>query len=180
MILKSRRITLKEIKTSDLNDIHRLHSCPEVDQYNTLGIPKNIDETKKVLEPILKDQQSEIRKHYSWKIIENKNKIFIGLAGLINSCDRFKTGEIYYKLFPEYWGNGYATEAAKLMINFGFKQLKLHRIEAGAAVENIKSIRVLEKLSMTKEGIGRKILPIRGKWVDNYRYSIIEDDKRDY
>jgi ribosomal-protein-alanine N-acetyltransferase len=54
--------------------------------------------------------------------------------------------------------------------------LKLHRIEAGCAVGNFASIRVLEKVGMTNEGRKREILPIRGKWIDNYFYSILENE----
>jgi len=56
----------------------------------------------------------------------------------------------------------------------------LHRIEAGVVIENSKSIRVLEKAGMQQEGRHRKTLPIRGEWVDNYHYAIVEDDARDY
>ncbi len=53
-------------------------------------------------------------------------------------------------------------------------------MEAGVASENTRSIRVLEKIGMTKEGLRRKILPIRGEWKDNYHFAIVEDDLRDY
>jgi [ribosomal protein S5]-alanine N-acetyltransferase len=56
------------------------------------------------------------------------------------------------------------------------QSLRLHRIEAGCAVENIPSIKVLEKAGMTREGLKRKKLPIRGEWKDNYFYAILEED----
>jgi ribosomal-protein-alanine N-acetyltransferase len=56
----------------------------------------------------------------------------------------------------------------------------LHKVEAGVATENIRSINVLEKSGMIQEGLRRKILPIRGAWIDNYHYAIVEDDPRDY
>jgi RimJ/RimL family protein N-acetyltransferase len=84
--------------------------------------------------------------------------------------------EFYYKFFPEFWGKGFATETAKALINFGFTKYNLHRIEAGVATKNKASIRVLEKAGMTREGIRRKILPIRGEWKDNFHYAIVEDD----
>lgn len=62
------------------------------------------------------------------------------------------------------------------VLDFGFGVLKLHRIEAGCAVDNIASIKVLEKAGMTKEGMKRKKLPIRGKWKDNYFFAILEED----
>ena len=81
---------------------------------------------------------------------------------------------------PKYWGKGYATEVAKGLIKVGFEEFKLHRVEAGVATDNVPSIRVLEKCGMIREGLRRKILPIRGEWKDNYHYAIIEDDSRDY
>ena len=58
--------------------------------------------------------------------------------------------------------------------------LSLHKVEAGVACENERSIHVLEKSGMIREGLRRKILPIRGEWKDNYHYAIVEDDPRDY
>jgi len=174
--LKSDRLKLVEITVNHLEEIHSLHSIPEVDEFNTLGIPDNLRETKEFIQPIIKDQLNDKRKHICWSVREiNKDK-FIGLAGLVISADRFKMAEIYFKLLPRYWGKGYATELATRIFQFGFNDLNLHRIEAGVATENEKSIRVLEKLGMTREGIRRKILPIRGEWKDNFHYAILEEE----
>jgi RimJ/RimL family protein N-acetyltransferase len=174
--LESERLVLKEITLEDLNDIHALHSIKEVDEYNTLGIPKDIQDTKDFMKPILHDQQSKERKQICWSIRGTSGNDFIGIAGLIFFARRFKMAEIYFKLSPVYWGKGYATELADRILQFAFNDLNLHRIEAGVATENIKSIRVLEKLGMTREGSRRKILPIRGEWVDNYHYGILEEE----
>lgn len=176
MLLESDRMELKEISMQDLDLIHQLHSIPEVDEFNTLGIPKDIQETKKFIFNIIEDQHSKHRKQYCWGIWDKKNNDFIGLAGLVLSVERFKMAEIYFKLSPDFWGKGYATEISKSLIKFGFEKLQLHRIEAGVATDNIKSIHVLEKLGMTREGIRRKILPIRGEWKDNFHYAILEEE----
>jgi len=167
---------MMEITNDDLNDIHTLHSIPEVDEFNTLGIPKDIQETKDFIGQILHDQHSKDRKHLCWGIRKKSDNLFIGMAGLVLSAKRFKMAEIYFKLSPVFWGNGYATELSKRILQFAFNDLNLHRIEAGVATENIKSIKVLEKLRMTREGIRRKILPIRGEWKDNYHYAILEEE----
>ena len=65
-----------------------------------------------------------------------------------------------------------------ILILDGFNTLGLHRIEAGAAVENTASHKVMEKAGMTREGMKRKNLPIRGEWKDAYFYSILEDEFR--
>lgn len=180
MNLESERLVLREIGWSDVNDIHKLHSFPEVDKYNTLGLPKDINETRELIRPLIDEQKAEKRKLYFWKIIAKDTQEFIGIAGMNLSLNKFKLGEIYYKILPDNWGNGYATEISKTLIKSGFEKFNLHKIEAGVATENVASVKVLEKCGMIREGIRRKILPIRGEWKDNYHYAIVEDDPRDY
>jgi [ribosomal protein S5]-alanine N-acetyltransferase len=180
MDILSNRLILTEISWADLEDIHRLHSFPEVDEFNTIGIPDNIEETKVLIRPMIEGQSDSPRRSFTWKIITREVNEFIGIAGMNLSCDKFKLGEIYYKLLPQYWGRGFGTEISKTLIKFGFENLHLHKVEAGVATDNVKSIRVLEKSGMTREGLRRKILPIRGEWKDNFHYAIVEDDPREY
>lgn len=173
---ETERLQGKEIVWDDLGDIHALHSIPEVDEYTSLGIPHSIDDTREVIAPLIKAKLDFPRKVYAWKILEKESTHFIGLASLILSNDKFNLGEIYFKLKPAFWGKGYATEVAKKIIRIAFEELGLHKVEAGVAVENERSIRVLEKAGMKQEGLRRKILPIRGQWIDNYHYAILEQD----
>ncbi len=156
MQLFTERLILTEISSQDLEKIHQLHSIPEVDEFNTLGIPKDLEETRQIIQRDIDDQNKSPRSRYCWKIILKETNEFIGLAGMFPSNDRFKMAEFYYKLFPDFWGNGYATETAKRIIRFGFEELKLHRIEAGVATKNVASIRVLEKAGMSNEGITKE------------------------
>ena len=179
MELNTNRLIIQEVTWDDLDDIFILESSPEIDEFNTVGIPDNKNVTREHLRPFIGDQKAEVRKKYCWTIRLQTTGEFIGLAGMTLTADRFKMGEIWYNLMPTHWGNGYATEVAKRLIRFGFEILNLHRIEAGVATENKRSIKVLEKAGMTIEGIRRKILPIRGDWVDNYHYAILENDSWD-
>ncbi|MDF3026070.1 MAG: GCN5-related N-acetyltransferase [Fluviicola sp.] len=174
LVLKTERLILKEFTLSDLNKIHELHSLPETDEFNTMGIPENIRVTEKLLEEWLGIQKLEPRMKYVFKIEQGDS--FIGLIGLNMGKLNYKTGEIWYKLHKDFWGKGFATEALIRLLEFCFSDLKLHRIEAGCAVENIGSIKVLEKVGMVREGRTRKKLPIRGEWKDNYFYAILEED----
>lgn len=180
MQITTSRIVLNEISWDNLEFIHQLHSIPEVDEYNTFGIPKSIEDTRELIKPIIEAQGKNNRAFYCWNIVLKTTHEYIGNAGLILSLDKFKLGEIFYKFAPDYWGKGYATEVCKALIKSGFDDFNLHKVEAGVATGNTASIRVLEKAGMTREGLRRKILPIRGNWVDNYHYAIVEDDPRDY
>ena len=176
MELQTERLKIKELSLTDLEEIHHLHSLPETDEFNSLGIPANIQATEFLLSEWIRQQNAIPRISYTFCIeLIEKNK-FIGLIALNLGKPRFKIAEVWYKIHPTYWRQGYTTEALIKIIEWGFLNLKLHRIEAGCAVENIASIKTLEKVGMVREGSKRKILPIRGKWVDNYFYSIIETD----
>ena len=174
--LETERLRLKEIDIKDLQNIHRLNSEFKVSEFNTIGIPQSVEDTHQLLRPALEDQKNPVRSFFRWSITLKSTGAFIGDGGLSNSQNRFRIGEIDYSLFPDYWKNGYATEAVRRILEFGFKDLKLHRIEAGVATENAASIKVLEKVGMVREGRKRKILPIRGEWKDNYLYAILESD----
>ena len=178
MELYTERMILAEITWDDLEDIHHLHCFPEVDEYNTIGIPANLEETRENIRSFIEARNKQPQPNYTWRIDEKTSGAFIGVAGMSLSNDRFRLGEIFYKLLPDFWGRGYATEVAKKLITVGFEDLNLHKIEAGTEIGNQASVRVLEKVGMAREGLRRKILPIRGEWKDGYLYAIVEDDPR--
>lgn len=172
------RIALRLIELSDLEVIHNLHSLPETDEYNALGIPKDIEETKSIILPWIIENVSTESKSYTFAIDEKLTKNFIGLFGFKLSRNKYRRGEVWYKIHVNHWNKGYATEALSAIIDFGFDKLNLHRIEAGCAVNNLGSIKVLEKVGMIREGRGRKVLPLKSGWSDNFEYAILETDER--
>ena len=180
MDLETIRLKILQIEGHDLQEIHNKNLIFEVAEFNTIGIPKNIQETEALIVSVIQDKLNEERKRYGWVIRIKETDEFIGEIGIILSEKRFNKAEIYYSFLPRYWGKGYATEAVKSIINFGFQELKLHRMEAGVATENMRSIKILEKIGMRREGLKRKILPIRGEWKDNYHYALLENDERTY
>ena len=175
MILQTVRLKLREVSLADIEKIHDLLSLPETDKYNTLGIPKSIDETKNLVIDWTNGQYESPRKKYVF-CIEKSNNDFIGLFGINIGKPNYRNAEIWYKLHSNYWNQGYATEAVKTILHFCFTELKLHRVEAGCATANIASRKVIEKSGMIKEGQKRKLLPIRGEWFDTYEYAILEED----
>lgn len=176
MKLQTERLVLQELSLADLNDVHQLHSLPEVDEFNTLGIPESIQTTEILLLDWLEQQKVTPRMSYTFSIRLVQTNHFIGLITLNSGKSNFKIAEVWYKLHPVYWRQGYTNEALTKLLKFAFLDLKLHRIEAGCAVENVASLRVLEKVGMTREGRKRKVLPIRGNWMDNYFYAMLETD----
>ena len=85
---------------------------------------------------------------------------------------------IGYELAPEQWGNGYATEAARAIVEFGFTELRLHRVWAWCAADNTGSAHVLEKLGMQREGRMRDKDRYKGRWWDRLYYAVLEPEWR--
>ena len=84
--------------------------------------------------------------------------------------------ELGYEIDPAYWGQGYATEAARKMLAFGFGELRLHRIWATCLLENVASARVLGKLGLQQEGRLREHRWMKGRWWDSLVFSILEQE----
>ncbi|GHA60094.1 GNAT family N-acetyltransferase [Pontibacter akesuensis] len=174
LLLKSTRLTIKLVAPADLESIHALHSLPETDAYNTLGIPESLEHTKQILQEWINASQKDRQPEYTFSITHEKK--FIGLIALKVGREKYKRAEVWYKLDVAHWGKGFATEALDAVLAFGFEELKLHRIEAGCAVANTGSVRVMEKVGMSREGRKRKVLPLKSGWSDNFEYGILAEE----
>ncbi|MBX2827653.1 MAG: GNAT family N-acetyltransferase [Flavobacteriaceae bacterium] len=175
MNLHTQRLHITPLTKADISDIHRMNSFEEVARYNTIGIPKSEADTAKVLASAL-DTSKENERILGWSLRLKDNHTFVGHLGMNLSIPKYNMAEIHYHLLPAHWGKGYASEAVMELLRWGFEDQKLHRIEAGVATANAASIKLLERVGMQREGLRRKILPIRGEWQDNYMYAILEED----
>ncbi|MDM1298747.1 GNAT family N-acetyltransferase [Empedobacter falsenii] len=178
VILKTERLTLRPVTIDDTEAIHQLHSIEEVDQYNTLGIPENIDVTILHVKDLVKSNQGENPRSYTFVMEMIEGNHFVGLIAINLGKPKYRNAEIWFKLHPDFWNKGIATEALREIISFGFNTLNLHRIEAGCAVDNIGSYKVLEKVGMIREAHTRQLLPLKSGWADNYGYAILSTDIR--
>ncbi|WP_339248357.1 GNAT family protein [Bacillus sp. FSL R5-0523] len=86
------------------------------------------------------------------------------------------TYEIGWVFNPNYQNKGYASEAAQAILEYGFKEMNLHRIIATCQPENIPSYRVMEKIGMRREGFFKKCIPKGNEWWDEYYYAILEEE----
>jgi RimJ/RimL family protein N-acetyltransferase len=176
IILKTERLILRPITLLDLDYIHELHSLKETDEFNTLGIPEDIEETKLLLEKWVFENNKALPTNFSFVVGLNTGNQSIGLIGINLGKVKYKNAEVWFKFHNDHWNKGYGTESLNEILRFGFNDLNLHRIEAGCAVGNIGSIKVLEKAGMIREAHTRKLLPLKSGWSDNYGYAILSTD----
>ncbi len=175
MILRTNRVSLREIQEKDLPAVHEYASQEIVCQYQPWG-PNSEEESKDFVKQAILDSKKEPRSRYLFVITLNEDGKLIG-AGEFNIRDlTHKVGEIGYIINPSFWGKGYATEVAKLLIDYGFKEFNLHRIFATCDPRNTSSSRVLEKIGMTLEGRMREDLLLKDGWRDSLLYSLLEHE----
>jgi len=93
-------------------------------------------------------------KYTLWAVEEKATQTFMGFVGLWSpewEADFTPCIEIGWRLGSQYWGKGYATDAAKAVLNYGFNNIGLDEVVSFTSSKNIRSIRVMEKIGMTRD-----------------------------
>ena len=144
------RLILREIDIQDANGILQLDSDPEVHLYLPDKVIHTIEEAK--------DDIRNIRRQYAdfgigrWALIEKATGAFTGWAGLKWNIgpenNRHNFYDLGYRLIRKYWGKGYASEAAKVSVGYGFNTMNLDEIIGVADSRNIASLKILQKVGM--------------------------------
>ena len=149
-ILETKRLVLRELKISDAKDMFEYAHLPEVGPMAGWEPHPNISHTKSVIQ--MYHDKKKFGQLGVFAIILKENRKMIGTVELHSYIKGFKA-ELGYTLNPAYRGFGYATEASKAMLRYGFMDLELRRIEAATYVTNIDSINVLVRLGFRHEGM---------------------------
>lgn len=124
-----------------------------------------------------KIEKAEKGSDYYFGIFKIETDELIGSIGLFRvQRGPIQSAIIGYSLSEKHNGKGYTTEAVKLVVDYAFTTLKLHRLEAGVMPHNIGSMRVLEKAGFEKEGIAMRNVKINGQWEDHQILAIINPD----
>ncbi len=98
----------------------------------------------------------------------------IGNCGIRRRPSGQHEAELGYELAPWHWRRGYATEAARAMLRFGFRDLKLHRVFSQCIADNTASAHVLERIGMQPEGRLRENEWFKGRYWDTLLYAILD------
>ena len=147
IITTTERLIIREITLDDMQSIFDLNADSEVVRYTSDPAFKNMEEVADLIE-------NNIRYQYRTygmgrcAVIDKESGLFMGWCGL-----KFREGQnetdLGYRFMKKFWGKGYATEAAKAFLTYGFTIKNLERIIGCAIKENIASIEVLKKCGMT-------------------------------
>lgn len=176
-ILTGEKVYLRQISMNDCTDRYvEWLNDPEVNQYlETKWSDQNIESIRTFVQSQRDNAHSVL-----FAIVCRKDDVHIGNIKIGPIHPHYSYADISYFIGEkEYWHKGLATEAIRLVCQFGFEQLSLHRIEAGAYDCAIGSWRALENCGFKREGIFRKQVSFHGKYIDVYRYGLLKEDREE-
>jgi ribosomal-protein-serine acetyltransferase len=153
----------------DLVDANRMHLrewLPFVDRMQTVEFAENF--VKGTM------QRNQDGNEFAFVIITNEK--VVGRIGIYKIDGQNKIGEIGYWLAENLQGKGIITQSCKAIIDFGFSNLQLNRIEIKCGTENLKSKTIPEKLNFTHEGVLRQGELLYDKFIDLHLYSLVKND----
>ncbi|MDG5472140.1 GNAT family N-acetyltransferase [Jeotgalibacillus sp. ET6] len=168
MKIKTKRLEIRDFNTEDWREVYLYTSNKDVMTY----MPEGVLSKEAVKEFVDKNSGEDAEK---FPIILRENDQLIGHL-VFHPYFGDHTYEIGWVMNPAYQKNGYASEAARAVLEYGFGELKLHRIIATCQPENEASFRVMEKIGMRKEGFFKKCIPHENGWWDEYYYAILSDE----
>lgn len=172
-VLETERLRLRPFTLDDEAEVFALVSHPEVARFVRFEAHRTPAETRAFLQSA--QQHYHRSDPFSWAIVRREDERVIGSCGFVSQAGERQSAEIGYWLGKPYWGKGYAAEAARALVRFGFEQMNLERVEAKCFVENRAGQRVIEKLGMRFEGTDRSEM-IKGEYPELRLYAVARQD----
>ena len=165
------RLTLISITPQTIRDLFRSNTDEEIKEFfgvDDMGF-------KHYKEMYLQGMETHRISHFFFLIILNETNKSIGECGFHTWNKTHRRAELFYLLRQnEYKQQGIMTEALRYVLNYGFKELQLHRIQACVAIENIASVRLIQKYGFTREGTSREDYFVNGINEDSEVYSLLK------
>ena len=146
MQLETQRLILRKFHQKDLHQLAPILANPKVMKFSPTGMLSVSQVQAKIDSFITSYKEFGFGK---WAVIFKESNKLIGYCGIaVEQIDKVDEREIGYRLDPEFWGRGLATEAALKTLQYGFEQLKFPYILGIVERKNVASVRVLKKLGM--------------------------------
>lgn len=172
-ILETERLILRQLKIEDANAMYSYASNDDVTKFVLWDSHTSLEQTKQFLQFMIDKYKQE---NYAWAVTLKNSDEFIGTIDYVMLDNNEHIGEIGYALSHLHWGKGYMSEAAQAIIQYGFTELNLERIQARCFAGNVGSEHVMQKADMVYEGTMRKAKFSKGAYHDMKIYSIIREE----
>jgi RimJ/RimL family protein N-acetyltransferase len=175
MELTTDRLLLREFRSDDLDGIHLFAGDPMVTRHTAWG-PLTLRETAAEISATTRAAQEDPRVRYGLVVTDRSTGAVHGSIELRVVSTRHRRATLDFAYAAKSWGKGYATEAARALIGFGFDTLRLRKTTATCSPDNIGSARVLTKLGMRMEGYLHDHVLIRDTWQDRLLFALTSSE----
>lgn len=169
--LKSDNLLLRQIIADDIEKVFEGLSHPDVIKYYGVSF-HTLAETKTQMDWYAQMMAEDTGR--CWAICAADNSVFYGVITLPFWDKVHRRAELGYWLLPNFWKQGIATKAAKLVIDYAFNQLHIHRIKAEVEDDNAGSIATLQKLGFQYEGTQRECEIKNGKFINLQIFALLQ------
>ena len=170
--IETERLLLRELLPEDAPAIFRLFSDPLVTRYYDLENYVNVKQAEELIDFF--DESFELERAIRWGIERKEDGEIMGTCGYV--WLRTHRGEIGYDLHSSFWRNGYMSEALDAILDFGYTEFGLHRIEAMTMLENEASIGLLRSLGFQQDGIMRELEFFKEAFHDMRVFSLLRHE----
>ena len=177
MRIATERLLLRDFVTDDWPDVLAYQRDPRYLQFYPWA-DRTEAEVRRFVKLFVDQQTERPRRNFQFAITFPDGGQVIGNIGIRRKPENDWEADIGYELAPEYWGLGYASEAALAIVDFGFRELGLHRISSWCIADNAASARVLERVGLRPEGRLRENEHFKGRWWDTLLYGLLESEWR--
>lgn len=162
--------TLRTIEEADLPWMQSVVNDERVWGVGTYPYPSNLESLEEWFEEDLSDYEDGVN------LLVAVDDDPIGMVNMFDHDAEAGTAELGYWLDPDHWGEGYATNAAGRLVEYGFTQRALRKWEAKVVAGNDASMRVLEKLGFQSEGVRRENWFMDGEYRDTHWFGLFRDE----
>ncbi len=171
--METERLILHAVSKTDFQELKK-YSFEELVPKTALASADEVEEDFKHLDYRFFEDNDGFK---FWYVAEKQSGNIIGQIDIHSWVKRHNRAEIGYMFRADYRGNGYATEAAKEVLSYAFNELKLNRVEAYTAPDNLASQKVLLKLGFFKEGFKKQHFRFTsGEYSDSMVFGLVLED----
>lgn len=174
--LQGKRLHLRGPRAEDADGLFALFSDPAVMRYWSRAPMAGRDEAEGLIVEI--DEGFAQREKLNWIIAGRDDDMAIGTCTVFHFDVRHRYAEIGYALRSDLWGQGLAREAVTLVLDWGFRTLELHRIEADIDPRNAASRELLRRLGFASEGVLRQRFFVGDVATDSEIFGLLAEDWR--
>jgi RimJ/RimL family protein N-acetyltransferase len=171
--IRTARLELRPLREADVAALFEIHSNPKAMRYWDGPIWKN-DERGRAM--VARDLALASRDYLRLGIELAASAELLGTCALWGINVQCRRAEIGYILGAQAWGQGYMHEALSALLDYGFTELNLNRVEADTDPRNERSMRLLDRLRFSKEGHFRERCIVDGEVSDAAMYGLLQRD----